>query len=177
MESFVQDLKANNWRDPLTMGPLTVYRFGHWVLYRFRFPIVRIVLWLLYRLLDLFVVRIVCRAQIPAQCQIGPGLHLPHGANTIVIHKDAVIGSHVTLFHEVTIGGRNHLGTPVIGNHVFIGAGAKILGPVQIGEGANIGANAVVIRDVPAMATAVGVPAQNKIPSNVVPIMHHYFNE
>lgn len=61
---------------------------------------------------------------------------------------------------HVTLGGRKGGGAPVIGNNVRIGAGAKILGPVHIGDGAQVGANAVVIKDVPANSTAVGVPAR-----------------
>jgi serine O-acetyltransferase len=96
-------------------------------------------------------------ADIPIQCKIGGGLLMPH-PNGIVIHPDAVIGPNCLLFQQVTIGQSNS-GVPVIGGHVDVGAGAKILGAVSIGDHAVVGANAVVLRDVPMGATAVGVPA------------------
>lgn len=98
-------------------------------------------------------------ADIPLNCDIGGGLLLPH-PNGIVIHPQAKIGVNCLIFHQVTIGTSNGLGPPVIGDHVDIGAGAKILGPVQIGSYAKIGANAVVLCDIPSGTTAVGVPTR-----------------
>jgi serine O-acetyltransferase len=85
---------------------------------------------------------------------------LPH-PNGIVIHPASQIGVNCTIYQQVTLGGRddNH-GAPVIGANVLIGTGAKILGSVTVGDGARIGANAVVLADVPPRATAVGVPAK-----------------
>src|SRR5882757_6522866 len=97
---------------------------------------------------------------INREVKIGDGFHLIHGGN-VRIHPDVVIGKNCTILHEVTIGtntGRE--GVPVIGDNVQIGAGAKILGPIKIGDGAIIAANSLVIADVPAGATAVGVPAR-----------------
>jgi serine O-acetyltransferase len=76
---------------------------------------------------------------------------------------DAVIGDDCTLYHGVTLGGtswkkgKRH---PTLGNQVVIGAGAKVLGPITLGAGARIGSNAVVVKDVPDRATAVGIPAR-----------------
>jgi serine O-acetyltransferase len=86
-------------------------------------------------------------------------LLLPH-PNGVVIHPDAVIGPNCLIFQQVTIGTRDGSTPPVIGGHVDIGAGAKILGALSIGDHASIGANAVVIRDVPEGTTAVGIPAK-----------------
>lgn len=83
----------------------------------------------------------------------------------IVISGDAVIGRNCTIFHEVTIG-INEIKSaeaPIIGDNVFIGAGAKIIGKVQVGSNSRIGANAVITKDVPEGATVVGV---NKIINN-----------
>jgi serine O-acetyltransferase len=99
---------------------------------------------------------IVTGADIPLNCKIGGGLLIPH-PNGIVIHPGAEIGVNCLIFQQVTLGSRDQPGLPVVGGHVDIGAGAKILGPVRVGEHARIGANAVVTADVPPRATAVGV--------------------
>lgn len=79
----------------------------------------------------------------------------------IVVHKRATVGNNVVISPNVTIGGLSaHFDVPIIGNDVVIGAGARILGPVKIGDGARIGANAVVLDDVPAGGVAVGIPAR-----------------
>lgn len=89
---------------------------------------------------------------------LGKRLVIDHGFG-VVIGETAVIGDDCIIFHGVTLGGlkfdpvKRH---PTVGNKVLIGTGAKILGPIHIGDGAMIGANAVVIRDVPAGATVVG---------------------
>ncbi len=90
--------------------------------------------------------------------RIGPGLVITHGFATILAAKS--IGRNCWVHHEVTIGWTYPDGWPTIGDDVFVGVGAKILGGVHIGDGAKIGANAVVVKDVPAGATAIGVPAR-----------------
>jgi serine O-acetyltransferase len=100
----------------------------------------------------------VCGADIPLNCRIDGGLLIPH-PNGIVIHPDAHIGPNCLLFQQVTLGVTDG-GAPMIGGHVDIGAGAKVLGELRVGDHARIGANAVVLDDVPEGATAVGVPAR-----------------
>jgi len=96
---------------------------------------------------------------------IGKGLCIDHGMG-VVIGETAEIGDDVLIYHGVTLGGtgkdkgKRH---PTIGNGVVIGAGAKVLGPIKVGNNAKIGANAVVVKDVPEGATAVGIPAKNII--------------
>ena len=93
---------------------------------------------------------------------IGRRLFIDHGMG-VVIGQTAVVGDDVVLFHSVTLGGRSMTPGkrhPTVGDRVVVGAGAKILGPVWIGDDAQIGANAVVVKDVPAGAVAVGVPAK-----------------
>jgi serine O-acetyltransferase len=98
-------------------------------------------------------------------CIIGRGADF--GPGFVLIHSDGVVinssvrgGSNIKLEHQVTIGAERYQ-SPVLGDDIFVGAGAKIVGPVTIGSRARIGANAVVIADVPDGATAVGVPARN----------------
>ena len=81
----------------------------------------------------------------------------------VVIGETAEIGDDCTLYHGVTLGGVKWEKTkrhPTLGRRVVIGAGAKVLGPILVGDGARVGSNAVVVRDVPAGATAVGIPAR-----------------
>jgi len=97
-------------------------------------------------------------ADIPINTRIGGGLLLPH-PNGIVIHPSVVIGPNCLIFQQVTLG-MAHGGVPLVGGHVDIGAGAKVIGHVRLGNHSNVGANAVVMIDVPEGATAVGVPAR-----------------
>ena len=94
---------------------------------------------------------------------IGESLFIDHGMG-VVIGETAQIGNNVLMYHGVTLGGtgldkgvKRH---PTVEDDVIIGAGAKILGPITIGKGAKIGANAIVLKDVPPYATAVGIPAR-----------------
>lgn len=101
---------------------------------------------------------VVTQAEIDLNAPIGGGLLIPH-PNGIVIHPDVKIGPNCLIFQQVTLGqGRG--GVPRLGGHVDIGAGAKVLGPVTVGDHAVIGANAVVLCDVPPGAMVVGVPAR-----------------
>jgi serine O-acetyltransferase len=101
---------------------------------------------------------------------IGPGLFISHGQGTILSAER--IGANLWVHQGVTVGW-DYRGDrrPVIGDDVFIGAGAKILGAITVGTGARIGANAVVVCDVPPGATAVGIPARIHPPSEVAPPM------
>lgn len=99
-----------------------------------------------------------CNCIIGRGAEFGPGFVLIH-ATGVVINGNVRGGANVYLEHQVTIGAERRQ-TPVLGSDVFIGAGAKVVGAVTIGDGARIGANAVVVKDVPAHATAVGIPAR-----------------
>jgi len=97
--------------------------------------------------------------ELPVQARIGKGLRIYHFGG-IIVHSDTVIGDGCTLYHGVTLGDLGgYGGAPRIGNHVIIGAGAKLLGQIEIGEACRIGANAVVLKSIPAGCLAVGVPA------------------
>lgn len=102
---------------------------------------------------------IVTQSDIEPRTTFGKRLMLPH-PNGVVIHEDAVIGDDCMIMQQVTIGMIGDGEVPVLGNSVYVGAGAKIIGKVKVGDGARIGANAVVVEDVPPGCTAVGVPAR-----------------
>jgi len=93
---------------------------------------------------------------------IGRRVFIDHGVG-VVIGETAIVGNDVIIYQQVTLGGvrtsrdKRH---PTIGNNVVVGAGAKVLGNITIGDGAKIGANSVVVKDVPMMATAIGIPAR-----------------
>ncbi len=107
--------------------------------------------------------RLLYGTDIHPGAQIGKNFIIDHG-NGIVIGETSVIGSNVLIYHQVTLGGTgNHSGEkrhPSVCDNVMIAAGAKILGNIQIGFNAKVGANAVVLKDVPPHATAVGMPAR-----------------
>ncbi|WP_018143585.1 serine O-acetyltransferase EpsC [Alloscardovia criceti] len=100
--------------------------------------------------------------EIHPGAQIGPRFFIDHGMG-VVIGETAEIGADCMIYHGVTLGGTSLTATkrhPTLEDNVMVGAGAKLLGPIRIGTGARIGANAVVVRDVPPHSTAVGVPAK-----------------
>ena len=108
------------------------------------------------------VAKLITGIEIHPGAVIGPGVFIDHGMG-VVIGETTIIGNNVTIFQGVTLGGtgkergKRH---PTIGNNVVVGAGAKVLGNVNIGDDVQIGANAVVIKDVPANSTVVGVPGR-----------------
>ncbi len=106
--------------------------------------------------------RFITGIEIHPGAVIGRGFFIDHGMG-VVIGETAVIGDNVTLFHGVTLGGtgkdkgKRH---PTLEDGVVVGAGAKVMGPITLKRGAKVGANAVVLSDVPAFTTAVGIPAR-----------------
>ena len=132
---------------------LWIHRILHWLwLHNFRF----LARWLSQ------IARAMTGIEIHPGAVIGPGVFIDHGMG-VVIGETAEIGADVTLYHGVTLGGtslekgKRH---PTIGDRVVIGAGAKVLGAIHIGEDSRIGANAVVVHSVPPNSVVVGVPGQ-----------------
>jgi len=112
--------------------------------------------WLIFRFS-----RIAFKTVLPYTASIGRNTILNWSGLGVVIHDHTVIGENCVIGHDVTIGGRSHDDrVPVLGNRVFVGVGAKIIGPVKIGDNATVGANAVVMEDVPANAIVAGIPAR-----------------
>lgn len=135
------------------------YRIAH-SLYKKR-------LFFLARLISQFA-RFLTGIEIHPGATIGKGLFIDHGMG-VVIGETAEVGDNVTLYHGVTLGGtgkekgKRH---PTVGSNVVVGSGAKILGPIYIGDGSKIGANSVVLKDVPVNSTVVGIPGKIVSPKN-----------
>lgn len=122
-----------------------------------------------------FLARLFTQIDIHPGARIGRRLFIDHGSG-VVIGETAEIGDDVTLYHGVTLGGvswnpgKRH---PTLGNGVVVGAGAKILGPIHVGAHARVGANSVVIGDVPESMTVVGIPGRVVLPQNQRRITAH----
>ena len=164
-QAIKQDLQAVFDRDPAATSRLEViltyagfhallaYRVSHWLKER-KIPFVPRLISQLARWLT--------GIEIHPAARIGTGFFIDHGMG-VVVGETAEIGDYVTLFQGVTLGGtgkergKRH---PTLGNHVVVGAGAKILGGIKIGDNVKIGANSVVLKNVPPNSTVIGVPAR-----------------
>ncbi len=159
-----EDIRTIQERDPAARSGLEVlllysglhaviaYRISHWLFSRRRFFLAR---WVSQY------AKFRTGIEIHPGAKIGKGLFIDHGTG-VVVGETTEIGDYCTLYQGVTLGGtgkekgKRH---PTLGNNVMVGSGAKVLGPVYIGDNAKVGANALVISQVPANSTAVGVPA------------------
>ncbi len=154
---FERDPAARTHWEIITTYPgvhaLIIHRLSHWVWRKRFFWIARFIS---------HIGRWLTGIEIHPGATIGRRVFIDHGMG-VVIGETAVIGDDCTLYHGVTLGGtswnkgKRH---PTLEQGVVIGAGAKVLGPITIGKGAKIGSNAVVVKDVPENATAVGIPAR-----------------
>lgn len=141
---------------------MLVYRFGRWR-YGIRVGIIRKVFSLIYKVLYKLV-QIVTGIEFPCEVEVGEGFIIDHFGG-IVVSGYAKFGKHCRIRNGVVVGLKNveDVSAPVFGDYVDIGAGAKVLGNINIGNHVHIGANAVVLTDVPDNAIAVGVPAVIKM--------------
>lgn len=152
---FARDPAAQNWLEVITTYPgvhaVMVHRLSHYCWNAGWRWLARFIA---------YVSRWWTGIEIHPGAQIGHRLFIDHGMG-VVIGETAVIGDDCTLYHGVTLGGttwkkgKRH---PTLGNGVVIGAGAKVLGPIDIGDGARVGSNSVVLKPVPAGVTVVGIP-------------------
>lgn len=155
---FDRDPAARNWLEVLCCYPglhaIACHRVAHW-LYRRHVPI-------LPRLIS-HLARFVTGIEIHPGASLGQGVFIDHGMG-VVIGETAIVGNYTLIYQGVTLGGtgketgKRH---PTVGHSVVIGAGAKILGNIHIGDNARIGAGSIVLRHVPSNCTAVGVPGRN----------------
>ena len=167
---ILQDIDAVTARDPATknrteallcsagLQAIIVYRFCHWLWKKNWHLSARVIAQL---------ARFLTGVEIHPAARIGKGFFIDHGMG-VVIGETTEIGDNVTLYHGVTLGGATVFSKngkvmtkrhPTLGNNVIVGAGAQILGPIKIGDDVKVGANAVVLKDVTAGQTVVGVPA------------------
>lgn len=128
------------------------YRFGHWAM-NLKIPVLKQICLIIHYIMHIFV-HITSGIDISKEAKIGKGLAI-HSFTGVLISK-VEMGEYCVLSPDVFIAGRKG-GLPRIGNNVFFGIGCKVLGNITIGDNVNIGANAVVIKDVPANHTAIGV--------------------
>lgn len=154
---FDRDPAARSFIEALFCYPglhaLYFHRLAHW-LWKRRLPF-------LARLLS-HISRFLTGIEIHPGARIGPGLFIDHGMG-VVIGETAEIGENVTIYHGVTLGGtswKREKRHPTIGNNVIIGAGAKILGPIKVGDCSRIGSGSVVLKDVPPNSVVVGIPGR-----------------
>ncbi len=177
IQTLRRDIQSIFERDPAARSALEVficypglhamwgYRLAHW-LWRHNAK-------LLGRLISQ-ITRSLTGIEIHPGAKIGKGFFIDHGMG-VVIGETAEVGDDVTLYHGVTLGGtslnkgKRH---PTIGDRVVVGAGAKILGAITIGEDSRIGANAVVVKPVPAKSVVVGVPGQ--VIARQQPVIEHF---
>lgn len=144
-----------------TCWPIITYRFNRWVLLRVRVPVLRQVLRVLGFIAKRFV-ETLTTVEISERAQIGKGMVIAH-LGSIVISHHTKIGDHASIHQDVTFGGAGRgeaLGGPTVGDRCYIGAGAKIVGRITIGDDVMIGCNAVVVKDVPSHVSVGGVPAR-----------------
>lgn len=134
------------------MNIIYFYRVANF-LYRIRVPLISRIIYCIQFLLF--------NSIVPYQTQIGKGTKFSYGGIGVVIHKRAVIGKDCVIGQGITIGGRSKIEeVPVLGNKVYVASGARVLGNVRIGDNVIIGANSVVIHDVPDGCVVAGVPAK-----------------
>lgn len=156
------DLRADFARNPFPSQRLTllVWRAGNLLSGR-RDPVSR-VLRIAQQLANVVWLRGVIGAEIPTSVPIGPGLYLPHSARGCIVHHSVRIGAGCTLYHRVTIGlaADDAEQGPILGDDVYLGAGATVIGAITLAPGTRVGANAVLLRDTEPHVSYVGVPAR-----------------
>ena len=168
---FERDPAARNWLEVLCFYPgfhaLELHRVAHW-LHNLKVPF--------FPRLISYLTRFFTGVEIHPGAVIGKGVFIDHGMG-VVIGETAILGDYTLIYQGVTLGGtgkesgKRH---PTLGKYVVVGAGAKVLGNIEVGDYVRIGAGSIVLRDVPSDSTVVGVPGRNirRIPQNTCPLEH-----
>jgi serine O-acetyltransferase len=147
------------WLNPAVWS-IAIYRLGNWLYTKHPFFLIRIPLKIVFFFAYMFS-EVVMEMCLDPQSTIGGGIYIAH-IGGIHINPEAILGSNCNLTHGVTIGtsAMGRKGSPVIGDNVYIGTGATLVGKIKIGNGAKISANTLVITNVPDGATVMGVPGR-----------------
>lgn len=142
------------WRNFLIprCAPVGIYRLSRWLFEKKLTPLAKVLTWVNFFLFGI---------EIAANCDIGSHFYMPHAAGTVIGAMS--IGHHAVIYHQVTLGAKEIMfsydGRPIVGDHVFIASGARVIGAIVIGDGCVIGANAVVNKSAPSNTLLIGVPA------------------
>ncbi|HBE18469.1 MAG TPA: serine O-acetyltransferase [Cyanobacteria bacterium UBA11149] len=158
---FERDPAARNWLEVICLYPgfhaLELHRISHW-LHNQKIPF--------FPRLISFLTRLFTGIEIHPGAVMGKGVFIDHGMG-VVIGETAIVGDYTLIYQGVTLGGtgkesgKRH---PTLGNSVVVGAGAKVLGNINIGDNVRIGAGSIVLKDVPSECTVVGIPGRNICP-------------
>ena len=158
-ENIRADYALHNPKRNRAFWHLLIYRYGRWAL-KLKFTPARWLLSKIYGILNIVVSNFILDIYMSRDVEVGKGFHIIH-PDGVRIHNRAVIGDRVGILHGVNITQNMFPGhVPVIGNDVFIGAKATIIGKIKVGDGARIAANTLVITNIPPGVTAIGVPAK-----------------
>lgn len=167
LDTYSYRLYLPRWTAPfmILLFPATwailIYRWGNWIQYKLGVPVIKEVFLIIYFILKR-ITEILTGIQISSNATIGKGIFIAH-LGDIVISAGSKIGEYPSIHQGVTIGGAGRgkeYGDPTIGNLVYFGAGAKLIGKIEVGSNVMIGANAVVTKSVPDNAVVGGIPAK-----------------
>jgi serine O-acetyltransferase len=172
LKQITQEINNIKQKDPACKNCLSIWlyypgfqamiahRFFHW-LWKIDFGVLNHVTHTLVRLLQYWV-KIITNIEIHPAAKIGKRCFIDHGSG-VVIGETTIIGNDVVIYQGVTLGGvstKKEKRHPTLGNNIVVGAGAKILGNITIGDYVQVGANSVVLKDVPSRSTVVGIPGR-----------------
>lgn len=147
------------WLNPAVWA-IAIYRLGNWLYTAKPFFLIRIPLKIVFFFAYLFC-EVVMEMSLDPQATIGGGLYIGHSGG-VHINPEAILGSNCDIAHHVTIGASamGRKGAPVLGDRVYVGTGATVIGKIKIGSGAKIAANTLVMSNIPEGATVMGVPGR-----------------
>lgn len=174
MKTFLEDLDVYAFRLGLPkwsaifmifIYPATwaigAYRLGNWILTKYKIPFIKQIFFIFYFILKR-ISEMLTGIEIGSNAEIGKGIYIAHMGSIVIAH-DSKVGDYPSFHQGVTVGGAgrgDNYGSPIIGDHVYFGAGAKVIGKIKVGNNVMIGANSVVVKDTPDNVVVGGVPAK-----------------